>query len=328
MFHSHHFQVFTRCPLQNVPSRVPFSKSTVFVWTGGLSVTFFIVFKMCRYRVNGRPIRHIFHRFQNVLVSCEREAYPSHFSSFSKCAGIVWTGGLSVTFFIVFKMCWYRVNGRPIRHIFHRFQNVPVSCEREAYPSHFSSFSKCAGIVWTGGLSVTFFIVFKMCRYRVNGRPIRHIFHRFQNVPVSCEREAYPSHFSSFSKCAGIVWTGGLSVTFLIVFEMCRYRVNGRPIRHIFHRFQNVLVSCEREAYPSHFSSFSKCAGIVWTGGLSVTFFIVFKMCWYRVNGRPIRHIFHRFQNVLVSCKAVLVCLKLQRTCKGFLVTLSFKCEA
>jgi len=26
-----------------------------------------------------------------------------------------------------------------------------------------------------------------------------------KNVPFSCEREAYPSHFSSFSKCAGIV---------------------------------------------------------------------------------------------------------------------------
>ena len=71
---------------------------------------------MCRFRVNGRPIRHIFHRFQNVpaknvLFSCEREAYPSHF---------------------------------------HRFQNVPAknvpfSCEREAYPSYFSPFSKCVG---------------------------------------------------------------------------------------------------------------------------------------------------------------------------------------
>ena len=27
-----------------------------------------------------------------------------------------------------------------------------------------------------------------MCRFRVNGRPIRRIFHRFQNVPASCER--------------------------------------------------------------------------------------------------------------------------------------------
>ena len=34
--------------------------------------------------------------------------------------------------------------------------------------------------------------------------------YRFQNlpaknVPFSCEQEAYPSHFSPFSKCAGIV---------------------------------------------------------------------------------------------------------------------------
>ena len=28
-----------------------------------------------------------------------------------------------------------------------------------------------------------------------------------KNVPFSCEREAYPSHFAPFSKCAGIVWT-------------------------------------------------------------------------------------------------------------------------
>ena len=27
----------------------------------------------------------------------------------------------------------------------------------------------------------------KMCRFRVNGRSIRHIFHLVQNVPVSCE---------------------------------------------------------------------------------------------------------------------------------------------
>ena len=28
----------------------------------------------------------------------------------------------------------------------------------------------------------------KMCRFRVNWRPIRHIFHHFQNMPASCER--------------------------------------------------------------------------------------------------------------------------------------------
>ena len=27
-----------------------------------------------------------------------------------------------------------------------------------------------------------------MCRFHVNGVPIRHIFHRFQILPVSCER--------------------------------------------------------------------------------------------------------------------------------------------
>ena len=27
-----------------------------------------------------------------------------------------------------------------------------------------------------------------MCRFRVNKRPIRHSFHRFQYVPASCER--------------------------------------------------------------------------------------------------------------------------------------------
>ena len=45
-----------------MPVRVPFSKSTVF--------------KMSRFRVNGRPVRQIFHRFQNVPASCERGLKP------------------------------------------------------------------------------------------------------------------------------------------------------------------------------------------------------------------------------------------------------------
>ena len=57
-----HFQVFTRCRFQNVLVRVPISKSTVFEICRQ---------KMCHFRVNGRPIHHIFHRFQNVLASCE-----------------------------------------------------------------------------------------------------------------------------------------------------------------------------------------------------------------------------------------------------------------
>ena len=63
LFSFHHFRVFTRCRFQNVPVRVPFSKSTVFRICRQI---------MCLFRVNGRPIRHIFHRFQNVPASCER----------------------------------------------------------------------------------------------------------------------------------------------------------------------------------------------------------------------------------------------------------------
>ena len=63
MFCFHHFQVFAEFRFQNVPVRVPFSKSTVLKMCRQ---------KMCRFRVNRRPIRHIFHRFQNVPASCER----------------------------------------------------------------------------------------------------------------------------------------------------------------------------------------------------------------------------------------------------------------
>ena len=61
-----HFQVFRRCSFQNVPIRVPFSKSSVF--------------KI--YRFQNLPAK-------NVPFSCEQEVYPSNFSPFSKCAGIV-----------------------------------------------------------------------------------------------------------------------------------------------------------------------------------------------------------------------------------------------
>ena len=64
------FRVFTRCRFKNVSVRVPFSKSTVFKICRQ---------KMCRFRVNRRPIRRIFHRFQNVPASCERSlSVPSH----------------------------------------------------------------------------------------------------------------------------------------------------------------------------------------------------------------------------------------------------------
>ena len=66
MFYFRHFQMFTQCRFQNVPVRVPFSKS--------------IVFKI--YHFQTLPAK-------NVPFSCEREAYPSNFSPSSKCAGIV-----------------------------------------------------------------------------------------------------------------------------------------------------------------------------------------------------------------------------------------------
>ena len=53
-----------------MPVRVPFSKSTVFeIWRQ----------KICRFKVNEKPIRHSFHRVQNVPASCERSlCVPSH----------------------------------------------------------------------------------------------------------------------------------------------------------------------------------------------------------------------------------------------------------
>ena len=64
MFCLHHCRVFTRCCFKFRPVRIPFSKSTVFEICRQ---------KMCRFYVNGngRPIRHIFHRFQHVPASCE-----------------------------------------------------------------------------------------------------------------------------------------------------------------------------------------------------------------------------------------------------------------
>ena len=63
----HHCRVFTRCCFKFIPVSVPFSKSTVFEICRQ---------KMCPFCVNGRPIRHIFHCFQDVPASCERSLRP------------------------------------------------------------------------------------------------------------------------------------------------------------------------------------------------------------------------------------------------------------
>ena len=73
LFYFHNFQVFTRCRFYNVPVRVQFSKSTVFKMCRQ---------KMCLFIVNGRLVRHSFHRFQNVPASCE---HGLSFQSFYGC---------------------------------------------------------------------------------------------------------------------------------------------------------------------------------------------------------------------------------------------------
>ena len=64
--------MFKRCCFKFMPVTVPFSKSTVFKICRQ---------KMCRFRVNRRPIRHIFHRFQNLPASCERSLK----TAFTRC---------------------------------------------------------------------------------------------------------------------------------------------------------------------------------------------------------------------------------------------------
>ena len=56
-------RVFTRCRFQSVPVRIPFSKSIAFQNLPAKNLPF-----SCEHT----PIRHIFHRFQDVPGSCER----------------------------------------------------------------------------------------------------------------------------------------------------------------------------------------------------------------------------------------------------------------
>ena len=108
MFCFRHFQVFTRCSFQNVPVSVPFSKSTVFEICRQ---------KMCRFPVNRRPIRRIFHRFQNVPPSCENAVLVKSNFSVSLAQGryvgisrigllwVFWVNHLPSYFFEFLKFC-------------------------------------------------------------------------------------------------------------------------------------------------------------------------------------------------------------------------------
>ena len=52
-------------PFQNVPVRLPFQNLPA---------------KRCRFRGNGRPIRHIFDRFQNMPASSESSLKYNRYS--------------------------------------------------------------------------------------------------------------------------------------------------------------------------------------------------------------------------------------------------------
>ena len=60
MFCFHHFRVFTRCS---------FKKCAGYIFVFKIYRFQICRQKMCRFRVNGMPIRHIFYRFQNVPAS-------------------------------------------------------------------------------------------------------------------------------------------------------------------------------------------------------------------------------------------------------------------
>ena len=83
-------------PFSNVAIRNPFSKSTASkIWRQ----------KICRFCVNGRPIRHVFHRFQNVPALRERSL--SH----------VYQNWFSVQFNMACHIEYHRPESAPFRKI-------------------------------------------------------------------------------------------------------------------------------------------------------------------------------------------------------------------
>ena len=66
--------------------------------------------------------------------------------------------------------------------------------------------------------------------------------------------------FQSIEKCFVFVIFACSHIT---VFKMCRLEICFQNLPFSKSADKNVLFSCERDAHPSHFSPFSKCAGIV-----------------------------------------------------------------
>ena len=160
------------------------------------------IVKICRFQ--NLPAK-------NVPFSCEREAYSSHFSPFSKCDGCkIWAS--------VHTIPEQFENGRNLdgknslqhfdaKETYLQTESRSVSfqkCLKMFCFHHLQVFTRCRFQNMSVRVSFSKSTVFKicrqkMCRFRVNGRPIRRIFRRFQNVPASCERSINYFHLN--------VWT-------------------------------------------------------------------------------------------------------------------------
>ena len=68
--------------------------------------------------------------------------------------------------------------------------------------SRSKSVEKCSVFIFVECLNDA---VSNLCRLRFRFQNLPFSKSAGKNVPFSCEREAYPSNFSPFSKCAGIV---------------------------------------------------------------------------------------------------------------------------
>ena len=215
LFYFQNFQVFSRCRFQNVPVRVPFSKSTVFKMCRQ---------KMCLFRVNGRPIRHAFHHFQNVPASCERGLRQRLMRSYDadtfwkrwkmRWLGLPFTRKRRILCHEILKTVDFETGRFWKRNSSKRHNLKTASCEHskkvkaehflplsnqverffrrryisfalnswgdcnEFVTSKFVSFSNCAGIVWTLAQILL----------------LSH-FARFQNLPASCERSLWWENF-------------------------------------------------------------------------------------------------------------------------------------
>ena len=124
---------------------------------------------------------------------------PAHFENGEKCDGCkIWAS--------VHTISEQFENGKKLdgknslqdfdaKEVYLHPNNRPVSFQKHLKMFHFSS---CSG-------------VYRMSFPKCAGYSSIFKIYRFQNlpakiVPFSCERKAYPLHFSPFSNYAGIVW--------------------------------------------------------------------------------------------------------------------------